>query len=191
MSEPLRLDKDHDALVIVEVQNDFCPGGALAVDNGDSVVAPLNNLLRLAWATTVATRDWHPADHHSFKPNGGPWPVHCVRESRGAELHPGLDVSRIKHVVSTGQRPDDPGYSGVAGTDLVAHLTQVGARRVFVGGLATDYCVKVTAIDLAGAGFEVFVLRDATQAIGDKEFALREMQDAGVQVCTSVELTGA
>jgi nicotinamidase/pyrazinamidase len=174
-----------DALIIVDVQKDFCPGGALAVPDGDQVIEPINRLAQAA-PFVVATRDWHPPDHASFAENGGPWPVHCVRGTPGAEIDPGIDRELIDVVVDVGQARDDEGYSGFEGTRLEEILRERGVRRVDVTGLALDYCVKATALDARRAGFEVVVHEGATRAIdaspGDADRALEELQAAGVKL---------
>ncbi len=174
-----------DALVVVDLQNDFCPEGALAVPDGDQIIAVVNELARDA-RFVVATRDWHPPDHQSFAPQGGPWPVHCVQDTRGAELHPGIDRSLIDEVVDKGQAPDTEGYSGFEHTELERLLRARGVQEVDVVGLALDYCVKATALDARRAGFDVVVHRDATRAVnaraGDAERAVQELRQAGVEV---------
>jgi nicotinamidase/pyrazinamidase len=170
-----------DGLIVVDVQNDFCPGGALAVPEGDAVVEPINRLME-AIPFTVATRDWHPSDHSSFVDEGGPWPVHCVRGTGGAELHPKLHASQIDAVVDKGQDRDDEGYSGFAGTDVERLLRDRDVDTVHVTGLALDYCVQATALDARRAGFDVIVHRGATRAIGDEEPVLDELRAAGVEV---------
>lgn len=170
-----------DGLIVVDVQNDFCPGGALAVPDGDAVVDAVNRLMEEI-PFTVATRDWHPGDHGSFAAEGGPWPVHCVQETRGAELHPGLHESHVDAVVDKGQGRDDDGYSGFEGTELERLLRDQEVDAVHVAGLALDYCVKATALDARRAGFDVVVHRGATRAIGDEEATLAELREAGVKV---------
>jgi nicotinamidase/pyrazinamidase len=174
-----------DALIVVDVQNDFCAGGALAVPDGDAVVEPINRLAREA-RFVVATRDWHPPNHNSFRDYGGPWPAHCVQGSGGAELHPRLDRERIDTVVDAGQTPDLEGYSGFEGTELERVLRDHGVREVHVVGLALDYCVKATALDARRAGFDVVVDLDATRSIdahpGDAQRAVEQMREAGVRV---------
>lgn len=174
-----------DALIIVDVQNDFCPGGALAVPEGDEVVEPINRMAADA-ELVIATRDWHPADHGSFAAQGGPWPEHCVEGSSGAQLHPALDRERIDIVVDKGQDRSTEGYSGFEGTNLADLLRERGVDRVHVVGLALDYCVKNTALDAVGEGFDVILHRDATRAVnvqpGDDEAAIRQLRDAGVHV---------
>jgi nicotinamidase/pyrazinamidase len=174
-----------DALIVVDVQNDFCAGGALAVPDGEAVIEPINRLAREA-RFVVATRDWHPPNHQSFQAYGGPWPVHCVQGSRGAELHPRLDLKEIDAVVDAGQGPDQEGYSGFEGTELERVLREHGANEVHVVGLALDYCVKETALDARGAAFDVVVHRDATRSIdahpGDAQRAVEQLRAAGVRV---------
>jgi nicotinamidase/pyrazinamidase len=174
-----------DALIVVDVQNDFCPGGALAVAHGDEVVEPINRLAREA-GLVIATRDWHPPDHGSFVEQGGPWPVHCLRDTEGAQLRDDLDAREIDVVIDKGQAPDSDGYSGFEATGLEQLLGERGVRSVQVAGLALDYCVKATALDAKRAGFDVVVHREATRAVdaqpGDGERAVAELLDAGVRV---------
>ncbi len=174
-----------EALVIVDVQNDFCPGGALAVSEGDDVVAPLN-VLAERFPLVVATRDWHPPNHDSFRERGGPWPAHCVAGTAGAELHPGLDATRVQLIVDKGQAPDRAGYSGFEDTGLEATLRKRGVDTIHVGGLALDYCVRATALDARRAGFDVVLHRRATRAVdaqpGDGERAVDELSRAGVVI---------
>jgi nicotinamidase/pyrazinamidase len=174
-----------EALIIVDVQNDFCPGGALAVAGGDEIVPVINELARET-PFVVATRDWHPAAHSSFVERGGVWPVHCVQGTEGAELHPKLDARAIDVVVDKGQEVDEPGYSGFEGTELKRQLDDQGVKAVDIVGLALDYCVKATALDAKKAGFDVTVHRAATRAInaepGDDDRAVAELRDAGVTV---------
>ena len=141
----------------------------------------------------VATRDWHPADHCSFARQGGPWPVHCVAGTPGAAFHLDLDLGRIEHVITNkATTRDEEAYSGFQGTDLSAFLRGRGVRRIFVGGLATDYCVKATALDGRQEGFEVYLLTDAIRAVnvqpGDGGRAVAEMRAAGVIPITSADL---
>jgi nicotinamidase/pyrazinamidase len=174
-----------EGLIIVDVQNDFCPGGALAVADGDAVVRVCNSLAAGA-DFVIATRDWHPPDHGSFDAFGGIWPVHCVRDTDGAQLHPALDQDQIDAVVDKGQEIDSDGYSGFEGTELSALLRARGVDMVHVCGLALDYCVKATALDARRAGFEVVVHRSGTRAVevspGDGERAVGELRAAGVSV---------
>jgi nicotinamidase/pyrazinamidase len=185
------IDPARDALVVVDVQNDFCPGGALAVPDGDRVVPVLNRYAqRFAdrGAPVFASRDWHPARTTHFKAYGGVWPPHCVQDTPGAALHSGLRLPAGATVVSKGTGADEDAYScwqarAADGTDLPTLLARRGIRRVFVGGLATDYCVKATALDARRAGLEVVVLEDAVRAVdvsaGDGDRALAEMAAAG------------
>lgn len=157
-----------DVLLVVDVQRDFLPGGALAVPRGDEIVGVLNEYLGL-WhgrgLPVFASRDWHPPDHCSFAERGGPWPVHCVAGSTGAAFAPGLALPPGTEVVSKATRPDREAYSAFEGTDLDERLRALGARRLFVGGLATDYCVRATVADALARGYPVFVLRDAVRAV--------------------------
>jgi nicotinamidase/pyrazinamidase len=180
-----------DALVIVDVQNDFTSGGALEVPDGDEVIEPLNRLAR-AHPVVVATRDWHPPHHHSFEPEGGPWPVHCVRETEGAQLHPGLDQSEIDSVIDKGERRGLEGYTAFEETDLERQLRERGIGSITIGGLAANICVRSTALDARERGFDVTLATDATRGVdiedGDTERALAELKEAGVKLKTSTEL---
>ncbi len=185
------------ALVVVDVQVDFCPGGALPVPEGDRVVEPLRGtieLFRRRGLPIAFTRDWHPPDHISFRSRGGPWPVHCVAGTAGAAFHPRLVVPAGSIVVSKATGRDEEAYSGFGGTDLAARLRRRGVRRVAVGGLATDYCVKATALDALREGFEVHLLEDAARAVdvapGDGERAIEEMVRAGVRHAATGHIAG-
>jgi nicotinamidase/pyrazinamidase len=182
-------EHEHDALIIVDVQNDFCPGGALAVAAGDEVV-PILNRLAPHFGTVVATQDWHPANHRSFAAQGGPWPPHCVAGTAGADFHPALDQSAIDLTVKKATTPEQEAYSGFDGTDLAARLRERGVRRVFVGGLALDYCVDATALDARKAGFETSVILDATRAVFPEQSRPKEegWRAAGVGTTTSQEI---
>ncbi|WP_457568070.1 bifunctional nicotinamidase/pyrazinamidase [Desulfurobacterium sp.] len=162
---------DKDALVIVDVQKDFCPGGALPVPDGDAVVQPLNTYIELfvrAGLPVFATRDWHPENHVSFKKNGGMWPVHCLQNSKGAEFHDELSLPPDAFIINKGDRPELEAYSGFQGTLLDSLLRERGVRRIFVGGLATDYCVKHTVLGGLNLGYQVFLLLDAVRAVNVK-----------------------
>jgi nicotinamidase/pyrazinamidase len=183
----------HDALIAVDPQVDFFPGGALAVADGDQILRPTNRVLRRfaeRGLPIFVTRDWHPPDHCSFQANGGPWPPHCVRGTAGAELHPDLELPAIVTLVQKATRPDWETYSDFDGTGLAEELAGRGVRRVFVVGLALDYCVRATCLDAARAGLEVVLLTDATRAVevepGDGERALGELAEAGVQTMAGV-----
>jgi nicotinamidase/pyrazinamidase len=174
-----------EALIIVDVQNDFCPGGALAVPDGDAVVPIINRVID-RFPLVVATQDWHPAHHCSFIEQGGTWPPHCVAGSEGAELHPCLRADSINIRIRKATTPEADAYSGFQGTDLTEQLHSREVDAVTVVGLATDYCVKATALDAKAAGFQVTVLAGACRAVdvqpGDGERALEEMRAAGVLI---------
>jgi nicotinamidase/pyrazinamidase len=176
-----------EALVIVDFQRDFTPGGALGVDGGDAIAERVNELAADdRFALVVATRDWHPPAHGSFTEQGGIWPVHCVQGMPGAELFPGLDQARVDVVVDKGQDPGTEGYSGFDATPLEELLRERDIDRITVVGLATDYCVKNTVLDARRLGFEVDVDADAIRAVdvkpGDGERAIEEMRAAGASV---------
>jgi len=186
-SSPIRLQAG-DALIAVDVQNDFLPGGSLAVPAGDAVVPALNRYLAAFAARALpvfATRDWHPPEHCSFQPQGGIWPPHCVADTRGAEFAPGLDLPAMAVTISKATLPEADAYSGFAGTDLAARLRAGRLTRLFIGGLATDYCVLNTVKDALSEGFEVLLLEDAIRAVevnaGDGARALAEMQQHGAR----------
>ena len=175
-----------DALIVVDVQRDFLPGGALAVPDGDRVVPALNRYLRLFASRSLpvfATRDWHPPDHCSFREQGGPWPRHCVAGSQGARLAEGLELPETVVIISTAVEPDVECYSGFERTDLEQRLRESGIRRLFVGGLATDYCVLATVKDAISYEFSVVLLTDAVRGVnvqpGDADRAQQEMVRLG------------
>lgn len=175
------------ALIIVDYQNDFTPGGALAVDEGDAIGPRINELAASGdFDLIVATRDWHPPDHDSFTEQGGPWPVHCVAGSPGAQLHPSLETDRIDFIVDAGREPSHQGYSGFEHTNLEAILRERDIDELVVVGLATDYCVKHTALDALRMGFRVHVDERAVRGVevepGDSERALDELRAAGATV---------
>ncbi|GIX49990.1 MAG: nicotinamidase [Limisphaera sp.] len=202
-------------LLLVDLQNDFLPGGALPVPEGDAVI-PVVNRLQPHFDLVVATQDWHPPDHGSFAANhpghkvgdvvdldGLPqilWPVHCVQFTRGAEFAPALDTRRIAHVVRKGTDPRIDSYSGFfdngkrRSTGLADFLRQQGVRELYVAGLATDYCVKATALDAVQLGFPTWLISDACRGVnlqpGDVDRALEEMARAGVRLVRSDELVG-
>lgn len=183
----MTIDKSKDALVIVDLQIDFCPGGALAVPNGDRIV-PLVNTLVPKFEKKFKTRDWHPDDHISFKSRGGVWPPHCVAGTRGAEFHPELKADSAIEI-RKGTDPDSEAYSGLQGTDLADLLKSAGVSRLFVCGLATDYCVRSTTLDALDSGFEVVVVTDAVRGVevkpGDSKAALDEMKSKGAVLVES------
>ncbi len=176
-----------DALLIVDVQRDFCPGGALAVPDGDAVVPVLNQWIDAAQdagAAIFASRDWHPPDHVSFLEQGGPWPSHCVAETTGAAFHPDLALPVSATVIDKGTDSQREAYSAFEGTDLAAQLQAAGIERLWVGGLALDYCVRASVLDARRiAGLPVQVILNATRAVevqpGDGSRALDDMRSAG------------
>jgi nicotinamidase/pyrazinamidase len=175
-----------DGLLIVDVQNDFCPGGTLAVTEGDRVVPILNEWIEAAvaaGASVFASRDWHPPNHISFRDRGGPWPPHCIQGTRGAQFHPDLKLPDNVQVISKADSADADSYSAFGNTNLTDRLRKAGVRRVWIGGLAQDYCVRETALDALKAGFEVHVIVDATRAVNvkpdDGRRALEDIRQAG------------
>lgn len=192
-----------DALLITDFQNDFTPGGALAVEGGDEIGEPINRLAD-HFDLVVATRDWHPENHGSFvgaevdldKWEGtdppGIWPVHCVAGTEGAQLHPSLDQSKVDLVLDKGQSPHSQGYSSFHGSGLANVLRERGVDRLFVTGLTTDYCVKNSVLDALREGFDVVLVEDAIRAVdvnaGDGERAVDEMRGAGASVMSSQEV---
>jgi nicotinamidase/pyrazinamidase len=179
------------ALLIIDFQNDFTAGGALEVPEGDEIAEPVRRLAD-RFDLVAATRDWHPPDHASFAEQGGPWPVHCVRGTHGAEFHPAMRDIELDAVVDVGQGRDDEGYSGFENSDLARVLRDNDVQEVFVCGLATDYCVRASAIDARREGFEVTVVEDAVRAVevnpGDGERALQDVREAGARIATSDEV---
>ncbi len=173
------------ALVVVDYQNDFAsPDGALSVSGGDAIAGRINELMRSGdYDLVVATRDWHPPDHGSFTEQGGIWPVHCVQDTEGAQLHPDLDAAAVDVIVDKGQDRDTEGYSGFDGTALGELLRERGIDHVTVVGLATDYCVKQTALEALREGFGVTVDTTAVRGVdvepGDSDRALAELRAAG------------
>jgi len=181
-----------DALLVVDLQNDFLPGGALGVADGDAVIDPLNRLLA-AWRArrlpVYLSRDWHPPDHCSFAAQGGPWPVHCVADTAGAGFAADMTRAQDDLVVSKATRSDRDAYSAFDGTPLAAELDRRDVVRLWIGGLATDYCVRASALDAREAGFHVVVLTDAIRAVNvqpdDGSRALEEMAAAGCTLATT------
>src|ERR687889_2814732 len=188
-------ESERRALIVVDVQNDFCPGGAPAVERGDEVVEPLNRLIEefLSRGEPVyKTRDWHPPTTKHFAAYGGTWPAHCVQGTRGAEFHPNLSDDPRVRVVSKGLGDED-NYSAFDGTTLAEDLRREGVSEVWVGGLATDYCVKNTVLDALRAGFRGRALADAMRPVnlqpGDDRRALEEMRAAGAEVVQGFEIS--
>jgi nicotinamidase/pyrazinamidase len=175
-----------DAVILVDVQNDFCPGGALPVEKGDKIVQVCNRWIEAArdqGAWVVASRDWHPPDHASFRERGGKWPAHCVQDSWGAQFHPHLQLPDNVLIVSKGTDAARDEYSGFEMTGLARELRHHCVSRLWVGGLALEVCVRATVLDGLKAGFEVHLIRDATRPLnacpGDGNRAVQEMQAAG------------
>ena len=184
-----------DALLVVDLQHDFLPGGALGVAHGDATVTPINRLIALFTARGLpvfASRDWHPADHCSFHEQGGPWPVHCVAGTHGAAFTDAVQWPTDVTVVSKATVRDREAYSALDGTGLREYLAARGVKRIFVAGLATDSCVRATAADALAAGLDVVVVRDAVAAVdvqpGDGERALAEIREHGGRVVESAAL---
>jgi nicotinamidase/pyrazinamidase len=179
----------HDALIVVDMQVDFCPGGRLPVEGGDEILPVLNRWIEYAGqggATVVISRDWHPLHHVSFKERGGPWPEHCVQGTPGATFHPRLKLPDVAVLVSKGTDVDEDSYSNFEGTVLGELLRKIGVNRIWVGGLAQDYCVRATVLDALAQSFETYLIVNATRPVGlnpgDGERALDEMLAAGARV---------
>lgn len=180
-----------DALLVTDIQNDFLPGGSLGVEGGDEVVPVLNRYIELFVARNLpvfATRDWHPENHCSFREQGGPWPPHCIQGTHGAEFSSALRLPADVTIISKASSPDYDAYSSFLGTDLNRQLLDAGIRRLFIGGLTTDYCVLNTTRDARQAGYQVMVLTDAIRAVNvhpdDGERAVEEMVARGAQCIT-------
>jgi nicotinamidase/pyrazinamidase len=177
-----------DALIVVHVQNCFLPGAALPVPEGNQIIPVLNEYITIfknAGLKIFATRDWHPPNHISFKEQGGPWPPHCIQNSDDAKFAQSLRLPNGTHIISSATDPEREAYSGFDGTDLAEQLKNAQVSRVFVGGLATDYCVRATVLDGLEAGFNVVLLIDAIRGIdvepGDVETAIRDMIKGGAE----------
>ncbi|HYY48318.1 MAG TPA: nicotinamidase [Thermoplasmata archaeon] len=182
------------ALLVVDVQNDFCPGGSLAVPRGDEIVPRVNRLVALflrRGLPVLYTRCWHPRVTKHFKEFGGAWPPHCVQGTKGARFHPRLEVPKGTMVLSKGMDPEQDSYSGFQATtdrgrDLESTLHELEVDEVFIAGLATDYCVRATALDGMRRGFQASVLTDAVRGVdlkpGDSQAALREIRTAGAKL---------
>jgi len=177
---------------VVDVQRDFCSGGALAVKDGDKVVPILNKVIEAFTRASLPvffTRDWHPPNHVSFEAEGGIWPPHCVKGTPGAEFHPDLEVPHGAIVISKGTKTGSEAYSGFQGTDLEKRLKGIGVEEVFIGGLAMDYCVKETASEALAAGLKVDLIKDGVKGVnrrtGDSGVALRELASRGARLITS------
>jgi nicotinamidase/pyrazinamidase len=180
------------ALIVVDVQKDFSEGGALAARDTLSLLKPLEDCIaaaRTAGAVIVYTQDWHPINHSSFRPNGGPWPVHCVANSSGAELMPPLKAGAGDLIIHKGVTADGAGYSGFEMTGLAQRLKDLNIERIGVGGIATEYCVRATALDGLRAGFEITVLSDMIRAVQASETpgVLAELDKAGAKTATAAD----
>tara|TARA_B100000963_G_scaffold145790_1_gene127008 strand:- start:256 stop:999 length:744 start_codon:yes stop_codon:yes gene_type:complete len=180
---------EHDALIIVDVQNDFLPGGSLGVVDGNAVIPVINSCIEMASANQLpmyATRDWHPIDHCSFVENGGTWPIHCVAGSEGAEFSKELKLPNNIEIIDKGTNRDKEAYSGFQGTDLSERLNKKSVNRVIVGGIATDYCVLNTVNDALDNNFEVILLTQAIRAVNlnpdDGEKAIKSMVNKGAKI---------
>ena len=189
MAEPIK----DAALILVDIQNDFCPGGALAVAEGDQVVPVVNRLMPF-FPLVVSTLDWHPANHISFRERGGPWPPHCVQNTFGAELHPALNTAPIQNTFRKASTADRDAYSEFEGVDdrnrsLDEYLKSRGISRVYVVGLATDYCVRATTMDALRLGYDTTVVTDAVRAVNvqpeDGAQALAEIEAEGAHLVAS------
>lgn len=189
-----------DALVVVDVQNDFLPGGALGVSAGDRVIDPLNRAVLLFHQRGLPiffSRDWHPTQHCSFKERNGPWPEHCVQNTPGAEFARDIMVPKEAIIISKGVLHDEEQYSTIYGRnseweELSRILDRLGIKRIFIGGLATDYCVLNTVLDALKLGFEAYVFTDGICAVnvnpGDEENALKQMTESGGHLITTDRL---
>jgi len=180
-----------DAFLITDIQVDFLPGGALPVDGGDGIIPVVNDYIKRfesAKSHIIASRDWHPATHMSFKGQGGPWPPHCVQGTAGAKFSPDLKLPKYALIISKATDPKREAYSVFDGTSLASELKKMGAKRLFVAGLATDYCVVNTVLDARKLGLETVVLMDATLGInvspGDVDRAVEAMLKSGAQQAT-------
>lgn len=193
---------ERGALLVVDVQNDFCPGGALPIPEGDKVVPGLNEYIDRFHRLNLSiylSRDWHPQVTRHFKAYGGVWPPHCVQSSRGAEFHPGLRFPPEARIISKGMDPEEDAYSAFQGSDdqgkpLRRVLQESGVNHLYIGGLATDYCVKCSARDALRLGFKVSVLQDASRGVdlkkGDIEQAIQEMMNAGARLVDRDQVFG-
>lgn len=186
-----------DALIVTDVQNDFLPGGALAVPHGDAVIAPLNRYIALFAAhklPVIATRDWHPPGHCSFKEQGGPWPAHCIAGTSGAAFAENLHLPSDAIVVSKATEQDRDAYSAFSGTELGSRLKNMGVTRLFIGGLATDYCVLNSVLDALALGFQVKLLTDASRPVNvqpdDGTLAEQKMLAAGAEAMALDNVSG-
>jgi len=186
-SPTLSMLQPDDALVVVDTQRDFCPGGKLPVPDGDAVVPVLNRWIeaaRRSGSHLIFTRDWHPRGHCSFDEQGGTWPEHCVQDDPGTEFHPELEVPDDAWVISKGTAPDRDAYSPFQEFDFTRRLHERGVKRLWVGGLTLEICVRQTLLDAAEAGFGAFLIREATRPIREEavEEVTSELLRAGVVI---------
>lgn len=191
-----------DALSVTDVQNDFLPGGALGVPDGDGIIPSLNRIIALFLKDSLPvffTRDWHPPDHCSFQSQGGPWPPHCVRDTPGADFSSELSIPASAVIISKGTQKDSEQYSTFYGRDAAGHrqsdlMKKIGVRRIFIAGLATDYCVLNSVKDALAEGYEVYVIADAVCAVnihpGDGRRAVEEMVRGGAKMVTTERIQG-
>lgn len=192
----------HAALLIVDVQNDFCPGGALQILDGERIIEPINRALAhfiTAGLPILASRDWHNPKTRHFRDFGGVWPPHCIQGTEGAAFHPGLRLPEETVILSKGINPELDGYSAFEGMTIEGKmmadlLRELAVRRLYIGGLATDYCVLCTTLEALRNGFEVTVLTDAVAGVdivpGESASAIEDMVSAGAQMTTVDELLG-
>lgn len=180
------------ALLVVDVQRDFCPGGVLAINDGNKVVPKLNKVIGAFYRASLPiffTRDWHPPNHVSFKAQGGTWPPHCVKGTPGADFHPRLKVPSGAFIVNKGTETSSEAYSAFQGTDLKKRLKELGVGEIILGGLATDYCVKESTLDALAAGLKVEILKDCIKGVDlyalDSELAIQEVVTRGARLITS------
>ncbi len=183
------------ALIVVDIQRDFCPGGALPVSDGDKIIPAVNELIRAferEGLPVFLTRDWHPKNHISFKVNGGAWPPHCIQNTPGASFHPSLVVPSAAEVIDKGTLRTDDTYSNFQGTDLAQKLHHLKVKQIYVVGLATDYCVMNTVVDGVAKGFETYVITDCVRGVNvrprDSASAMRTMVLRGARQITSDRL---
>ncbi len=189
------------ALLVVDLQNDFCPGGALGVPQGDAIISRVNRTISAferRGLPVLFTRDWHPRETKHFKASGGAWPPHCIQGTKGARFHPGLSVPKGALVLSKGMDPEQDSYSAFQaitdrGRDLESTLHELGVDEIFICGLATDYCVRASTLDAIRRGMRVQVLRDAIRGVdvkpGDSEAAIREMRAHGARLIETPGIT--
>jgi nicotinamidase/pyrazinamidase len=197
LSAPYSLTES-DALIVIDIQIDFLPGGALPVPNGDEIIPAINNYIKrfkTSQAQIIASRDWHPLNHTSFKTQGGPWPPHCIQDTSGAKFSPALKLPLNTTIISKATQTGHEAYSAFDHTNLAGELHKYGVKRLFASGLATDYCVLNTVIDACRLGFETIVLMDATLGIntipGDVDRAVETMHKNGAKLATETDFPNA